>query len=483
MNESTDEPEKLAFLSRKLRIQRAIYESAFRRGTSLFRFGLIPSNVSDHLPIDIHLRLNQEDHNLLSWNMLSEAHLFNNFMSVTGLTTIHKLMDQLLREQGGTNIYQAKGMSYHLFAELSQFLYHKLYPEEGVSPVRGPEPPKKIKIDEHLLEEFCHLSTQGTRILGRHGSEEDIKQVELARHAFLRLYTSEDPSIAHDIRQSMLHALDMIYHIKHQEGALTWANRLKSLRQNKALLAHLLDKELLMFQEVTDTADLFALFKGSDGSSSMQLIEHPGAPSQDNCVILFDKDRYALVGEPVKGDVHRKPYIFAVLKDKLNGKLLISASIHHPGGEVDYRQTYLDVVDELRKKHQDVHLPYVIAGDYNHTASQFGQINPRARMKMLYPMTGSMAGNDYGNVNQGIDGVCTDLSPDDVYVKTVDDVSTSVPAGPIPYVVQFYSQGQPEPYAGNLSQAVLNEPCERDTSELLLEVNSAARSGRVRLAM
>jgi hypothetical protein len=67
--------QRIDFLQRKALLQKAFTDSAFRYGTSLFRFGLIPSNVSDHLPIDIRANINDENHNILSWNMLSDDHL------------------------------------------------------------------------------------------------------------------------------------------------------------------------------------------------------------------------------------------------------------------------------------------------------------------------------------------------------------------------------------------------------------------------
>ena len=61
-------------------------KSAFRYGNSAFRLGLMPQNISDHLPISAEIKFNpsdEENHTMLSWNLLADEHLYNNFMNIT----------------------------------------------------------------------------------------------------------------------------------------------------------------------------------------------------------------------------------------------------------------------------------------------------------------------------------------------------------------------------------------------------------------
>ena len=469
LNETTT---KLDFLARKMALQKAFTDSAFRVGTSLFRLGLIPSNVSDHLPIDIHAEINNEEHQILSWNMLSDEHLFNNFMNISGIETIHDAMHDIL---GDNNIYKKKHMEYHFFAELSQFLYEKKNNDQ-----------RTITIDEHVLKAFCNVDLHGTRILGRSPTDEQKKEVVLAREAFLALYSTENKIMSHEVRQSIRHALEMIYHIK--DGALPWDKRLEYLKSNKKLLGNILGKELLMFQEVTKPGDLVALLNPSD-EHHIKMVCHnsnPNGISKDNCVLMYDERRYELIGDPTTGDIHKKPYIFALLRDKKNNQSFIAASIHHPGGNTDCRQQYLDLVSKMRTECNDPGICYMIAGDYNHTAHQFNLISNKAEATdrlatMFYPDKGSMAGNDYGNLNHGIDGVMSNLSDEKIHVSVAEPLMTSKPADPMPYAIHFYSKDTLEYQAGPLNTKIIFDSQDSPVVSTL-EVNDAERTSPVSIA-
>ena len=553
-------PDRKQFLVHKLLIQRAFNNSAFRKGTSLFRLGLVPSNVSDHLPIDIKIKINEQVHNVLCWNMLSDDHLFNNFMNITGLDIVFEQMSQVLKEQGHANIYVKSKMQYHFFAELAQFIYNKRNVDR-----------KTITINEALLDEFCSLPSQGSRVLRPDATPEQRQQIELARRAFLTAYTTQNKVLSHEVRQSITHSLEMIYQIK--DGALPWPKRLQYLRDNKQLVAQLLDKKILMFQELTKPEDMLDLFREA-GNPGMQMLQHksnPREPSQDNCALIFDTRRYELIGSPVTGDVHRKPYIFAILKDRETGKSFIASSIHHPGGESDHRQTYLDVICRIRREQGDLLLPYMISGDYNHTEHQFRQMispgecglirletdpelsdtelerqlenkpcyaifeskiyyisyegkhlnktvlhtvnvekteaifplvpNVRivaskekltqiesltghisvASIEMSYPDKGSMAGNDYNNINKAIDAVVSGVGADNITVQTSTHVLTSSHEDTMPYSVQFCLEGKLEPHAGRLKQIILPEDRTDSESDDLLDLNTVERTEPVTL--
>jgi hypothetical protein len=462
---------KTEFLERKIKLQNAFLKSSFRQGTSLFRLGLVPVSVSDHLPVEITTELHGTTHAMFSWNMLSDEHLFNNFMNISGLKIIHDKMNQLL-EKG--NIYTIKSMEYHFFAELAQFLYTRKNTSEKI-----------ITIDEVLLKEFCNLESQGTRLFGRAISDEQKEQIQLARNAFLALYKSDDFEISHEVKESIHHSLEMIYHIK--DGSLLWENRLKELKNNAALMSTLLSKRILMFQEVTNPNDLLSLF--SQTPQSMTVISHnshpeddsnPDRKSKDNCVLMFDTNRYQLIEPPppFKGDIHKKPYLFLVLKDKNTEKSFIVSSIHHPGGHIDYRQEYLNVVQEIREAHHDLSMPYIIAGDYNHTQAQFKALEEEdasiTSPMMIYPMTGSMAANDYGNLNQAIDAVMTDCPTDYIEVKTAEGVAISRPSNPVPYSIRFVTKNNPQCVTTHYRRAVESSPREIQPNATL-ELNDSIR--------
>jgi hypothetical protein len=406
--------------------------------------------------------------------------LFNNFMNISGIQTIHDEMNNLLQDRSG-NIYKQKRFEYHFFAELSQFLYS-----------RKNNNLRMITIDEEALREFCNLDAQPTRIFGRSASDEQKKQVVLAREAFLQLYSTENQMMSHEVRQSIRHALEMIYHIK--EGALPWNKRLQCLKNNKELVDNMLHKELLMFQEVTQPDDLHALLNTAD-EGHMKMLRHnsnPQGESKDNCVLMYDDRRYELIGDPKKGDIHKKPYIFALLRDKKNNQLMIAASIHHPGGDHDYRQNYLKIVSMIRSEYNDPSLPYIIAGDYNHTAHQFHVISEGTQTHhishndtdllttMSYPEKGSMSGNDYSNLNLGIDGVMSNQPAEKIRVSIAEHLMMSQPADPMPYAMHFYSQHQLECQAGLLNARIMPDS-EDDSVVSVLEVNDAERTSPISL--
>ena len=270
--------------------------------------------------------------------------------------------------------------------------------------------------------------------------------------------------------------------------------------------------------------------------------------------------------------MHRKPYIFAVLKDKISGKSFITSSIHHPGGAEDHRQTYLDVIYRIRQEQRELLLPYIIAGDYNHTEDQFDKMTPSGtcglirlendpntlsdtelktrleatpcyalfdsklyyinahgkhlnktllhtndlkkiesifplemnrvimaskdnlkqiesltghiavtKIEMSYPQMGSMAGNDYDNINKAIDAVASSVGEANITVQTSTHVLTSVHADVMPYSVQFSVEGKLEPYASKLKQIIMQEDLTDSESDDSLDLNAAERTAPITL--
>ena len=121
-------------------------KSAFRYGSSAFRYGLVPEGISDHLPVTTKTTIEEEEIAIMSWNLLADEHLFNNFMNVSGSNILEADLNQ---ELGGkeNNIYS--GTMYHLFAEISQFLIA--------------QNKKEIVVDEKILKEFRQITSQPSR--------------------------------------------------------------------------------------------------------------------------------------------------------------------------------------------------------------------------------------------------------------------------------------------------------------------------------
>ncbi|MBT4885350.1 MAG: hypothetical protein HON55_04270, partial [Legionellales bacterium] len=130
---------------RKQTLEYALASASFRKGISAFRYGLITSGISDHLPISGSVTSDTSGNiNIFSWNLLSDDHTFNSFMNVTGTgILIRDLQESSNTEQPSdrlrlkeikqeyfpeeTGIIKLKyydGMNIKFFfSELSQFLY------------------------------------------------------------------------------------------------------------------------------------------------------------------------------------------------------------------------------------------------------------------------------------------------------------------------------------------------------------------------
>ena len=110
------------FKERSEMLNKCLSTSAFRRGTSAFRLGLIPQGISDHLPIEANIKTNHGQHKLLSWNMLADTHLFNNFRNISGSDYWRELLLKQFPE-GCIYVNEHSNQLFHFFAEIGQYLY------------------------------------------------------------------------------------------------------------------------------------------------------------------------------------------------------------------------------------------------------------------------------------------------------------------------------------------------------------------------
>lgn len=378
-------------------------KSAFRYGSSAFRYGLVPEGISDHLPVTTKTTIEEEEIAIMSWNLLADEHLFNNFMNVSGSNILEADLNQ---ELGGkeNNIYS--GTMYHLFAEISQFLIA--------------QKKKEIVVEEKILKEFRQIASQPSRrALSRNPdiAKERTQKVELARNKLVEILLNTKHKNHHEHKLAIKHSMELIYHIKEDKGALKWQNRLKRLIDNRKLVKEIREQDIIALQECTNPEDIKQLL-----SENMEIHVHNvkgNDKSTDNVVVAFNKKKFFFVeklGENFEG---KKPALYVKLKHLQSGQDFVFGSIHHPGGEHDFRQKIMDDANKLIK---DADIPFIIAGDYNHTKEQFVETFSEI---IHYPDSGTMAGSDYNNTNKAIDGF---LSNQTLQVNTSNLMQRSKPA-------------------------------------------------------
>ena len=107
-------------------------------------------------------------------------------------------------------------------------------------------------------------------------------------------------------------------------------------------------------------------------------------------------------------------------------------SIHHAGGKQNLLEKLLHKVGSFKQEGEK--LDFYLLGDYNHTEDFFKYD------QMIYPLRGTMAGSDYGNVNRPIDAVLTNQSASNMTVHVIDKLKISAPAHRPLFVVEFALQ-------------------------------------------
>jgi endonuclease/exonuclease/phosphatase family metal-dependent hydrolase len=407
----------------KTLLEANLSQTAFRRGTSAFRYGLIPQGISDHLPIYIKLNLGLSEHHLFSWNLLADVHLYNNFLNISG----SQLLAQLIDAQPGfdKNSYYSKTENklFYFLAELAQYLYvHKMHLHS---------------ITPDFLRDFIHIDSQPSQLARSRNPnlvKEKIIQIETSRAEIIELFiqaifvTEQHKS---EFELMLKHALELIYHIQDEEGALRWKNRYRLLQTNKALLSKMRSQDIILLQEATNPKNILALLP-----THYRLIEHKlDANTTDHCAIIYNENKYELLKEAKLNLEGKKPYIIAQLKNRVTQENFMIASIHHPGGIHDWR---MQIVEQTQQLAEEKALPTFIAGDFNHCEENFtaGETNSFA---MLYPKTGTSAGSDYGNLNKAIDALFTNEKSRVLNIERVNEVGLSPPALSLPFKISFFA--------------------------------------------
>lgn len=402
-NNNTKVSQTFAVARKKLGSRLA--SSAFRRGSSAFRLGLMPLGVSDHLPI--LARVGQfKPYELLSWNVLADQHLYNNFMNVSGA----EYLAEALLSQYAESPYTEHSI-YHFFVEIARYLYQRQ--------VSG-----KITIDEVALQGFIE-SEQAPSLLARSRDAATATQkaaaVKRARQHLIDILLDQAHEHAHEFKLALRHALELFHHIE-GGGQMNWASRLDILKSNPALIDAMSKAPIMCLQECTKPADIVDIL--AENGKNMTCLQHRiHERTSDHCVILFDETRFEQIDEPIYTalESNTKPCIFVKLRDKDTGERVIVGSIHHPGGK---RHCIADIAEHIAKLQESPPLSYLIAGDFNHQASHFAEDKDHFH----FPAEGTMAGSDYDNINHAIDCVMSNLCDASVSVCRLEALSQCRPS-------------------------------------------------------
>ena len=368
-----DALKQLMFRLRQEEIEHKLSQSAFRRGISAFRHGLMPAGISDHLPVSVTFNLEAEPVSMMSWNLLADCHLYNNFLNISGSELLKK------RIADGGNVYFSaeKNNLHHFFSELAEFYSKK----------------KSFSLDE--LAWFVSLDNQPSKLARSRDPEKALlkqDEVRVSRQQIVEMI-SGDAALKHEFGLSIEHSVSLYQQIV--DGSLAWKHRYAQLKTNKQLVAKIQSCDLLCFQECTNPEDVKNLL-----GERMRVISHRVGRADDYCILAYDATQYELQFEKQFG-LYGKPAIAAQLQSKKTGVDLVVGSVHHPGGDQDYSADILSQIDNPE-------LPYLVVGDYNHTNDFFVGQGVGADC-CLFPGKPTMAGNDYGNVNQAIDGAMTNI--------------------------------------------------------------------------
>ena len=247
------------------------------------------------------------------------------------------------------------------------------------------------------------------------------KRVDQGRKFIFELF-KDNAAFRNEFLLSVQHSVDLIHHIKSENGALSWKNRFKLIESDQNLIDCMNSSDFLCFQECSSPDDLNKLL-----SIKFKTIEHNvRSGSQDNCLLCYDSEKYELIEEPTKISFEsKKPAIFALLQSKKTKEKLIVGSVHLPGisqKDPKKEEKKSHNLNFINKNLEDLlkiapGAKYFVAGDYNGDQNFYQQDN------LYYPQKGTMAGSDYGSLNKSIDAIMSQESPESINVQNIEIAS------------------------------------------------------------
>jgi hypothetical protein len=351
---------------RRAQLQEQLEGSAFRRGISTGIQGSMKIAPSDHSPISVKF----DDISIVSWNLLSDEHTWN-FLFDVG------------RKQYFAD-FKVDGKSIQwrdVFNNFGNFVINNNAADDsGIY---------KINITEELMNAF---------IADKKSKNQDTKNAQ----AFVGLVLDRGNPYHEDIKTSLMHVLEIKIGI--EKGYLRWPDRFKLIAQNKFLVKNLVAQDFLCFQECTNPKDMLDLI---NSQKNFEMLEYKvKAHSKDNCVIIYDKNKYKLIKHHNFGLARNtKPCIVAQFRSLKTNESLIVGSIHHPGTGNSEMSEILREINHLAQGNGNI--PVMVLGDYNHQSNFYQQDLVNTNFELKMPNKPTMAGFEYGNLNKAIDGVLT----------------------------------------------------------------------------
>lgn len=372
-------------LERKQQLQQQLEKSAFRKGISTGIQGTMKIAPSDHSPITVTF----DDIFIASWNLLSDEHTWN------------FLFDVGRKRYFAEHTRDGKAISWrNIFNDFGNFVLNNSEIDTSGT--------YKIKINKKLMDDFITEKKLAHQKLQESvQNEEKIKQSENTlkdTESFVQLVLDNKNPDHEDIKTSLVHIIEIKYSIA--KGYLRWEERLKKLKENKFLIKNLATHDFLCFQECTNPHDMLTLLQ-KNTHKHFALLDHVvKANSKDHCVIMYDKNKYALEENHNFGLAsNSKPCIIAKFHSLKTKKPIIIGSIHHPGTGKSEMPLIIEQVNVMLKNSKDT--PVLVLGDYNHRSEFYTQDTTGTDFTLKMPNTPTMAGFEYGNLNVAIDGVLT----------------------------------------------------------------------------
>lgn len=382
-----------------------------RNNANTFRLGLVLNGISDHFPIQVTAKFsNNQSYSIISWNLLADIHLYNDFKDISESHLFEKTISKLPED----NIYFNKRANnlFYFFSEISQYLYGKCVKNT-------------IIISRRLLDDFVSLDHQFSKLClstNQVIAKEKRQQIEKSRKLIIEFIKDTMHPYAHEFQSAIKHCIDFIHQIQSPNGVLRWKSRFKLIKHNKSLIQQIIQADFICLQECTNPDDIYNLLI-AHGKSTKMLVYTINKNTNDHCVLVYDDTQFKLVGEPIYYALDdKKPCIFARFENVITNHKVIIASIHHPGGNHDYVNELFTQIKQL-KIGDFSKVDYMIIGDYNHTKDFFKQHG--LKYPIYYPSEGTMAGKDFGNVNHAIDAAITNLDEKSIEITVIKGLPVS----------------------------------------------------------
>jgi exonuclease III len=396
--EQENQPWSQAIEYRQQQLKQQLEKSAFRRGISTGIQGTMKIAPSDHSPITVQF----DDIFITSWNLLSDEHTWNFLFDVGRKKYFAE------HKRDGRPIFWRD-----VFNDFGNFvLNNSEIDESGIH---------TIKISKKLMNDFIterklhHQMLQESLVQNQKEKERSDNSLKDAE-AFVNLVLDNKNPDHEDIKTSLIHIIEIKYSI--DKGYLRWEERLKKLKENKFLVKNLAAHDFLCFQECTNPHDMLTLLQKNNHKHFDLLDYVVKAGSQDHCVIMYDKNKYALEDHINFGLAdNKKPCIIAKFRSLKTNAPIIIGSIHHPGTGRSEMHSIIERANALLEGAKDI--PVMILGDYNHASNFYKQDTIGTDFELKMPNIPTMAGFEYGNLNVAIDGVLTNR-PDETMVDVLN---------------------------------------------------------------